>query len=216
MKPKVITLSTSSASNPSSPSSTPGGWSLPRPAGDRGKFREEQYHHKADEELVVQLVELFASAKNPAQKESWQKNRAIELVRLHVLIPAIKPGTPPDSMKFAPLGSVEGPNDLPTRLMGSSTLALSKVFPNNKPQANREIVQTALSYIKRWSNNGPEGQEKLRKHISMLEDKYLGPSRSPPDSVPQTAFLSIVLFYYHSLIPTYLHYLLNFIIVLNL
>ena len=182
MKPKVITLSTSSASNPSSPS-TPGGWSLPRPAGDRGKFREEQYHHKADEELVVQLVELFASAKNPAQKESWQKNRAIELVRLHVLIPAIKAGTPPDNMKFAPLGSVEGPNDLPTRLMGSSTLALSKLFPYNKPQDNREIVQSALSYIKRCSNNGPEGQEKLRMHISMLEGKYLVPSRSLQDNV---------------------------------
>ena len=125
----------------------------------------------------------------PSKKESWQRNRAIELVSVHVIIPAIKPGTPPDNMKFALLGSDDqGPNDLPTRLVGSSTLALSKVFPNNKPQANREIVQSALSYIKRWSNNGPEGQEKLRKHISMLEDKYLGPSRSLPDNVKHPKF----------------------------
>ena len=78
MKPKIITFSTSSASNPSSPTNTPGSWAHPRPAGDRGKFREEQYHHKADKELVTKLTELFASVKNPAEKESWQKNRAIE------------------------------------------------------------------------------------------------------------------------------------------
>ena len=54
----------------------------------------------------------------PGKKESWQRNRAIELVSVHVIVPAIKPGTPPGNMKFALLGSDDqGPNDLPTRLV---------------------------------------------------------------------------------------------------
>ena len=125
----------------------------------------------------------------PGKKESWQRNRAIELVSVHVIVPAIKPGTPPGNMKFALLGSDDqGPNDLPTRLVGSSTLALSRVFPNNKPQTNRDIVLSALSFIKRKSKEA-EGQDdtELKKYISNLETRYLGSPRSHPDSVPQTS-----------------------------
>ena len=70
MKPKVITFSTSSASNPSSPTNTPGSWAHPRPAGDRGKFRQEQYYLDADDKLVTELTQLLGSANVHC---SWQE-----------------------------------------------------------------------------------------------------------------------------------------------
>ena len=116
--------------------------------------------------------------------EHWTKNRAIELIRVHLLFPAIfKYG----NMLFAPLGSKE--NDaqhLPTRLISSCTKALYKIFPNFTPQQNRSLVNHALEVLRRYKREGT-----LASYIPKLESKYLGEPRDYLDAQGWLAELAI-------------------------
>ena len=178
-QPKVTTFYISPANNPwtSSPD-IPRGWTGPRPAGDRGKFRQDQYFIWADPELVRDLEEKLNSVREPGKDETWVKNKAREAIKVHVLIPAIQNLVPAD-MKFAGLGSVEGLKNLPTKLMGSSTQALSRIFPSKTYQQNRKIVIDALTDLRRKARLG---ENALKTFID--NKKHLGAPRHP-EAVPQ-------------------------------
>ena len=95
----------------------------------------------ADPELVRLIKEKLESVRHPGKDESWNTNKAGEAIKVHVLIPAVEnlPAEITADMKFAGLGSVEGLKNLPTKLMGSSTQALSRIFPSKTYQQNRQI-----------------------------------------------------------------------------
>ena len=97
---------------------------------------------------------------------------------MHVLIPEIQNLVPAD-MKFAGLVSVEGKNNLPNKLMGSSTQALSRIFPSKTYQQNRKIVIDALTDLRRKARLG---ENALKTFID--NKKHLGAPRHP-EAVPQ-------------------------------
>ncbi|XP_063695418.1 uncharacterized protein LOC134826844 [Bolinopsis microptera] len=165
---------TRTACNPSSPD-IPRGWTGPRPVGDRGKFRQDQYNLGADPDLVRDIKEKIESVRHPGKDKNWHMNKAREIIKVHVLIPAIHNLEPAD-MTFAGLGSVEGLNNLPTKLMGSSTQALSRIFPSKTFQQNREIVLDALTVLRREAR---KGKKALKLLTDNLERKTLGAPRHP-------------------------------------
>ena len=139
----------------------------------------------ADPVLVKHLKEtLLQGVSCPGKGEVWQTNRARELIKVHALIPELRKRHPdPDQMKFATLGSSDNENNLPRKLISSSSLALSRVFPTKPLQENRKVVQDALLGLRRELKKGSNW---FQEHMDGLETKFLGKPRhsSPPHPLP--------------------------------
>ena len=110
----------------------------------------------SEPELARDFEEKLKSVLEPGKSETWIRNKARQAIKLLVLIPAVENMSAEKAaeMQFAGLGSVEGLNNLPTKLIGSSTQALSRVFPSKSLQENRKIVIDALTDLRRKARSG--------------------------------------------------------------
>ena len=65
---------------------------------------------------------------------------------MYNLVPEINP-IEHEHVNFAVFGPQELPTELPTRLVGTNTLALTRAFPNHNTQDCRQLVHIAIWYI---------------------------------------------------------------------
>lgn len=144
-----------------SPNCSPAGWLIPRPPGDRSRFRLDQYHLNSDQDLVKDIFkELEPVVKQPGKRETWKINKARKIVRSYLLVPALE-GRDACNMTFASLGTEETPRNLPTKLISSATKALGKLFPNESPQFSRNIVLQALEGLRKQAKKAPRDNQDM-------------------------------------------------------